>query len=331
MNLVTPTLMPSLQPAVRLPRFVMDYTVSLSNFSGPLDLLLHLVREEEVEITEIPLAAVCDKYFAYLKTLQELDVEIAAEFLVVAATLMVIKSRALLPAEEEVDLDEELDPEDELIQQLLEYKRFKVASRDLEALALERTRVFPFRAERQGEEQEIPIEELDLWDLVKAFAQVLEATGLTKPHVPRLLKFEKSLREFIDEVFTVLRTRRRLAFRELFEAPPDRWTLVGRFLALLELIKRQRVQAVQGTSFESIDIVLVDEREYSVDEILAAEQDNLPVTPADDELERAENPDGEAAPIAASARTDVDAEAADEAVAFDAEFEAGRDDASETA
>ena len=109
-----------------------DYTIRLAEvFHGPMDLLLHLVREQEVEIQEVELAKVIDGYFEYLSTLEELEIEVAGDFLVMAATLMAIKSRSLLPREE-VELEDELNPEDELLQRLIEYRRFRAAADDLD-------------------------------------------------------------------------------------------------------------------------------------------------------------------------------------------------------
>ncbi len=250
----------------------MEYTVQLENFSGPLDLLLYLIKQEELEIHQISLTSVCDKYLAHIRTMKDLDVNVSAEFLVVAATLMVIKSRALLPHEEEVDLDEELDPEDELIQQLLEYKKFKMASRDLVEMADLRSRVFPFippRAEKSDEE--IPLEDIDVIDLVRAFAKILSETRLDR--MPRLIRSEKALREYIEEVFTILKRERKLKFVDLFADTRSRETVIGRFVAILELAKRGRLKVVQGTCYDAIELEIGDDRELSETEMLAMESD----------------------------------------------------------
>lgn len=258
----------------------MTYTVSLENFSGPLDLLLYLVKQEEVEIHEIPISVICDRYLEYLTSLESLDVDLASEFLVMAATLMLIKSRSLLPAGEEIDLEEELDPEDELIQQLLEYKQFKMASRDLEGLAKWRSQVFPFTAPKLPQEEiEVELEEIDLWDLVRAFATMLQETGIQR--APRVITNEKPLREYIEDVFTTVRSQGRITFVGLFEGERDRMTVIGRFLALLELMKRKLVRSVQAGSFDSIEIVLEDDRDLSLDEILNMEAELL--APASEE------------------------------------------------
>jgi len=250
----------------------MTYTVALDNFSGPLDLLLHLVKQEEVEINEIPLSVICAKYLDAIRELQELDVDVAGEFLVMASTLMLIKSRTLLPIEDEVDLEEELNPEDELIQQLLEYKRFKMASRDLKDLAAERSLIYPFRPPKQpAQEREFDLEDLDVIDLCKAFAVILRDTGFTRG--PRLVETEKPLREFIDDVFKILLTKRTVPFSGLFEDAKDKETVIGRFLALLELARRGRIAAVQLGSYDEIDITLKDDRELSLSDFDEIEAD----------------------------------------------------------
>lgn len=274
----------------------MTYTVKLETFSGPLDLLLHLIKQEEVEIHQISLTTICDRYLDYLKQLKDLDVNVSSEFLVVAATLMLIKSRSLLPHEDEVDLEEELDPEDELIQQLLEYKQFKVASRDLGEMAEMRARVFPFAAYRPHQEVEIELEELDLFDLVRAFESLMKATGLAR--LPRLLRNEKPLREYLEEVLVTLRVKPQTEFRELFEDARDRSTIIGRFVALLELAKRGRLRLVQIACHESIAIELVDARDLSEEEIDAMEADLTPPVPPEP-AELAEPEGAEGAPAVA--------------------------------
>ena len=244
----------------------------LDNFNGPLDLLLYLIKQEEVEITDIPIKIICDKYLEYLRALEFLDVDVSSEFLVVAATLMLIKSRALLPVEEEIDLEEELNPEDELIQQLLEYKRYKVASRDLAEMAEMRARIFPFSPPRaEGEEREIELEEIDLWDLMNAFNSMLRETGLHR--LPRLIREDKPLRLYIEEVFETVRRRGKVVFRELFEGAEERETIVGRFVALLELVRRGRLIVRQLGSYDTIELEIADSRDLSDEEIDLMEAD----------------------------------------------------------
>ena len=261
----------------------MSYTVKIDNFSGPMDLLLYLVKQQEVEIHEIRISEICDRYLEFMKAMEVLNVDLAADFLVMASTMMLIKSRSLLPVEEELDLEEELDPEDELIQQLLEYKRFKVATRDLDDLAHERREIFPLiPPRRKREEVEIPIEDIDLFDLVKAFSTLLKETGLDRS-TPHKINTEKPLREYMDEVFTILRSHRRISFSGLFEGMRDRDSIIGRFLALLELVRQKRLSVIQEASFDSIDIELQDDKDLSDEEWDEAEVTNS--SAVDDEVD----------------------------------------------
>lgn len=250
----------------------MEYTVSLDNFNGPMDLLLYLIKQEEMEIHEIPISTICSRYLDYIKALEFLDVDITSEFLVMAATLMLIKSRSLLPKEDAVDIEEELDPEDELIQQLLEYKQYKVASRDLSEMAEIRSRVFPFDPPKQDKgEQEIELEDIDLWDLVKAFGNLMQETGLHK--LPKALKDEKSLRAYIGEVFEIVRSQGKVQFKALFDGAASRVTIVGRFIALLELVRRKKVGISQERFEDQIEIEIQDDRDLSAEEIDVMEAD----------------------------------------------------------
>ncbi|MEW6074145.1 MAG: segregation/condensation protein A, partial [Planctomycetota bacterium] len=173
-----------------------DFTVRLEQvFQGPMDLLLHLVREQEVEIHEIEIAKILDGYLAYLEALEELDVEFAGDFLVMAASLMAIKSRSLLPREE-VNLEEELDPRDELIQRLLEYRRFREAADGLETAWNERVRQVPrgWRGEvEETAEREFELGELTIWDLFSVYSRLLRETEADRPqHIagdPHPLRF----------------------------------------------------------------------------------------------------------------------------------------------
>jgi segregation and condensation protein A len=291
----------------------MDYTVKLDNFSGPLDLLLYLIKQDELEIHEISLSHVCDKYLEHIRSMKDLDVNVSAEFLVVAATLMVIKSRSLLPQEQEIDIDEELDPEDELIQQLLEYKKFKAASRDLVEMADLRSRIYPYVPPRASDsDAELPLEDIDLVDLVRAFAKLLSETRLDR--LPRLLRNDKPIREYIEEVFAQLLTERSTYFYDLFRDTRDRDTVIGRFIALLELAKRGRVAIVQDGSYDTIRIELTNDSALS-----ETEMDQMESDVAASPIQEAEEPGSSSRPSG----EDEDPEDAEEIAAeINAELEA---------
>lgn len=254
-----------------------DYTVRLEQlFHGPMDLLLHLVRDQEVEIHEIEISKVIEGYLVYLDALREMDIEVASEFLVIAATLMSIKSRSLLPREE-IDLEEELDPKDELIQRLLEYRRFKETSAGLDERQRERERLFErgahpeLREAKKGEERTIDLGELTAWDLLGAFSRLMRETLANRTHTisgdPRPLRF------YVRSLADVVRDAGHISLQGLLEAidsEPTRETMVGSFCALLELIKLGVVTAAQPERDDEIHVTLTAEAATDIDRMLDA-------------------------------------------------------------
>ncbi|MBI4229271.1 MAG: segregation/condensation protein A [Planctomycetes bacterium] len=235
------------------------YRVDLSEFAGPLDLLLYLIKENEVEIAEIPVARIADQFLAYVQGAPSLDLDQAGEFLVMASTLLEIKSRLLLPDEAvgEIEGVEDLeDPRWELVQQLLAYRKVKEAALGLEArLASREGRVPPGDAVsfsepvEAGEPQPIPVGAVQLWDLVRAFARVLRETSVAG--VSAIRYDDVPVAVHMDRLVTRLETapERRVSFLALAREQPDRLYLVGLFLALLELVKLRKVaveQAMEG-------------------------------------------------------------------------------------
>ena len=241
-----------------------DFTVHLDRvFEGPVDLLLHLVKEQEVEIHEVNIAEVVDKYLEYVRHLEQLDIEVAGEFLVLAATLMAIKSRSLLPREE-VELDDDLDPEDELIQRLIEYRRFKGAADDLEDRWLRRQR--EHRRGFQGEvamnapERTLDLGELTAFDLLAAFSRLMRETLAHRPH--HVKGDPRPLRWYVREVGRIIHERRELSLRDLVDAsvgPVTREAVIGVFCALLELVKLGVVTARQDGVQDEIGVSLASE------------------------------------------------------------------------
>jgi len=226
------------------------YAVKLPLFEGPLDLLLHLIKINEVEVTDIPIARIADQYVEYLDLLRELDLDVAGEYLVMAATLAWIKSRLLLPPEGGEEADEGVDPRAELVARLLEYQRFKEA-----AVALgERTRLGRdvFAARTPGPERLPEAErevEVGLLELLEAFRRVLRRAPGT-PHAHELESEPVSVRERMLAVMRTLETRDAVAFEALLEdtagAPARRPVLVATFLAILELTRLAAIRIYQG-------------------------------------------------------------------------------------
>jgi segregation and condensation protein A len=227
-----------------------DYRVNLDIFAGPLDLLLYLVRKEEVDIYDIPIANITDQYIRYIEMLKSLDIDLAGGFLVMAATLMQIKSAMLLPkAEPEQFQDDDLsDPRTELIRQLLEYKKFKDAANLLNAAADEQKERFgrPGTIVEQlkpDAEPEIDIEQVSIWDLLEAFDLICKATG-TAVDISRI-KDDTPIDLYQIEILHRLQSEGPMTFERIFESRTNRVVMIGLFLALLELIREKLIWAEQ--------------------------------------------------------------------------------------
>ena len=234
-----------------------DYRVELDVFRGPLDLLLYLVKREEVDVRDIPVARVAEQFKDYLDILTLIDVERAGDFLVMAATLMEIKSRLLLPrAEESAEAEE--DPRRQLVQQLIQYKRFKDAAALLEARgeqhALRLPRVPP-PATAAGETQRL--QPVELWDLVSAFGRLMRETMAQQTH--DVVVDQTPLHVYMAMILERLRVEPRLPFAALFTPPHTRGRLVGVFLGVLELTKQRRIIAEQEAPFTEIWVALAAE------------------------------------------------------------------------
>lgn len=234
----------------------MSYKVKLEIFEGPLDLLLYLVKQNHLEISAIPIASITDQYLKYLELMQALDLEIAGEFLVVAATLLVIKSRTLLPQEVlSLEEAEEPDPAQELIERLREYQKYKEAAQILSQMEKERLVQFS-RIPSPGEAAEVPVEEMveaSLFDLLTAFSQFV--AGVPREMFHEIIKDEFTMEEKVDLLRSLVRDKGRLSFTELFGAAGSKSEVVATFLALLELIRQRQVRMLQSQLFGEIVIM----------------------------------------------------------------------------
>jgi len=212
-------------------------------FEGPLDLLLHLIKKNEISITDIPIATITEQYLATLELMESLNLDIAGEFLVMAATLIHIKSRMLLPPEEDPEEEEEGDPREQLIRQLLEYQRFKEAADELERREILRRDVFVRPFEEQEEMEAAGFEGVSLFDLIAALQSVLERLPKEEVHQVTLEKI--SVREKMNLLLYDLHRRGRLIFQSLFEGAASRMEVVVTFLAMLELVKIRAIRIWQ--------------------------------------------------------------------------------------
>jgi segregation and condensation protein A len=234
----------------------MDFRVELDIFRGPLDLLLYLVRKHEVEIVDIPIASITEQYLGYLGVLQELNVDSVGDFVAMAATLIEIKSQQVLPRADEVE--EELDaPREELVRRLLEYKKFRDASSILEERSRLWQQQYPRQAidlpPRQRDLADEPIQELELWDLVSAFARVMRTAELSRPS--NIVYDDTPIHVYMGRIQERMREQGRLAFSTLFEPGMHKSSLVAIFLAVLELVRHYRVAADQNALFGEIWLV----------------------------------------------------------------------------
>jgi segregation and condensation protein A len=229
-------------------------TVKLARFEGPLDLLLHLIKRDEIDIYDIPISHITQQYLAYLELMRALDLEIAGEFLVMAATLMRIKARMLLPAPPLGEEEDEGDPREELVQRLLEYRQFKEAAETLKGREEERRHLFE-RGMVPGEDDAgpLPLVPATLFDLLDALNRVMS-------RVPEQAVYEVEAEEWDVEdkmslIASAVAERGELSFHELLMRCQARLEMIVTFMALLELVKLGNVAVVQDASFGDITIV----------------------------------------------------------------------------
>lgn len=231
----------------------MTTRVQLEIFEGPLDLLLHLIKKNEVSITDIPIATITEQYLATLEVMQTFNLDVAGEFLVMAATLIHIKSRMLLPlTDTEEDEEEGADPREELVRRLLEYQRFKDAADQLERRELLTRDVF---VRSVAPAEEIPAQgfrELSVFELLTALKRVLER--LPKDVVHEVLLDKITVREKMTLLLDHLRTQGKILFEALFADVKTRMEVVVTFLAILELVKVRAIRIFQEEATGPIQI-----------------------------------------------------------------------------
>jgi segregation and condensation protein A len=237
------------------------YKVQFEVFEGPLDLLLYLVKKEEVDIYEVNLTRIAKEFIEYIDLMRELDLEVAGDFVVMASTLMLIKSRELLPVDQQVpteDDEEAEDPRWELIRQLVEYKKFKDAAAQLQAREMEQEQIYPrepnlLKLETTAPE---PRPEVSLFDLLAAVNHVLDR--IRQREGPREIFEDRwTVSEKIELLRRLIGERVRIRFSELFEESTSRSEVVVTFLALLELMRLRWIAAEQATPFDEIQICRV--------------------------------------------------------------------------
>lgn len=232
---------------------VSDYRVRLEIFEGPLDLLLYLIKQQEIDIYDIPIAAITDQYLQYVQMMKDLNITVAGEYVLMAANLIYIKSRMLLPADPSAGDDEEIeDPRKELVDRLLEHERFKKAADLLHDRQIIEDSVWP-RGEDEFEEEEQETVSATVFDLVKSFHQIVERF---KDNIVVKIEHEHvSVEDKIEELRRLLAVAREIMFSSFLETPISRLHLVVTFVALLEMARLSEVRLMQAGVFEDIRIV----------------------------------------------------------------------------
>ena len=232
----------------------MNYQIQLDNFAGPLDLLLFFIRRDEIDIMDIPIATVTEEYLTYLEAFQTLNVSLAGDFMVMAATLMRIKAKMLLPSLNEEDDQEFQDPRTALVHQLLEYQRYKEAAGNLSEMNdLERKRFHPSVIRNLSDTEEDPgfyLEDVTLFELVTLFKKVLE-------QIPPAVHYDVEregiqVKERVAMILSKFVEKSQIMFSELFPKFSSRQEVIVTFVAILELIRDGQVRVTQKKLFEDI-------------------------------------------------------------------------------
>lgn len=234
----------------------MSYKIRLEIFEGPLDLLLYLVKRDHLNIYDIPIAKVAEQYLEYINLMQLLDLNIVGEFLVMAATLMQIKSKMLLPAEESQGQEEEEDPRAELVKRLLEYEKFKEIAENLRQREIGQREVFKRPALEKDKEILEPSGEVyfeaSIFDLINAFSRALE--DIPKDLFYEVIKDEFTIEEKIHEILHALLISESLRISDLFGKEKHKMEIIVTFLAILELIRLKEIIARQRDLFGEIEV-----------------------------------------------------------------------------
>lgn len=237
----------------------MEYAVKIDAFEGPLDLLLHLIKESKVDIWNIKIVDITDQYLNYIKSMESLNLNIASEYLVMASELMEIKSKMLLPRYEEESNEEEEDPREQLIQKLIEYQKYKDMTKNFKELEEIRHEFYtkaPESLKKYVEEDTVISSDVTLDDLMKAFQKFIERKQLEKPLSTTVTKREITVEERRTSIRNILKEKKKVDFFDLFEEVTKEYIVVT-FLAVLEMAKKQELTIHQENNFEKITCEVV--------------------------------------------------------------------------
>ena len=233
----------------------------IGDFEGPLDLLLHLVKQSKIEISELKLVDITEQYINFIKTMEDMNLDIASEYLVVASELIEMKSRFLLPRENKEETDEyEENPEEELKRRLLEYEKYKNSISSFRELENKRSAYFtkvPERLDLYTEEKLENTENLTAYDLLKALEKLLERKDYSKPLNTKITRKELSVSDRVIKIRDILKIKKRVDFLSLFEEVTKEYVVVT-FLGILEMAKNKEITLKQDKNFDKIILERVD-------------------------------------------------------------------------
>ena len=239
----------------------MDYKIKIDAFEGPLDLLLHLIKESNIDIYDINIEEITKQYLDYLNSMQQLDMEIASNYLLMASELMYIKSKSLLPniKEEETEEDEELTKEG-LINKLIEYQKYKEITKEFKNLELERKNIYtkaPSKISNITNEKYTNNTDITIDNLLEAFSKFLERKDKEKPLNTKITNKEYSVKKRKNDIKNILKIKKKAEFKDLFDNYNKSYIIVT-FLSILELAKEKTINIKQEKNFDNIYIELKD-------------------------------------------------------------------------
>ncbi len=232
----------------------MDYEIKIDSFEGPLDLLLHLIKESKVDILDIKIVDITNQYLEYIRKMQDLNLNVASEYLVMASELLEMKSKLLLPRHEEESEEEEIDPKEALIQRLIEYQKYKDITKNFKELEEIRKEIYTKVPDNLNEYAEEGIEvatDVTLDDLVNAFQKFLERQKLNQPLHTKVTTKEITVEERRKSIKSILKTKKKVNFTELFDVVTKEYIVVT-FLAILEMARKNELFIVQDNNFDEI-------------------------------------------------------------------------------
>lgn len=236
----------------------MEYKIKINEFEGPLDLLLHLIKESNIDIYDIKIEEITGQYLDYIRTMQDLNLSVASEYLVMASELIEMKSKMLLPKQKNEETDEyEEDPREVLIERLIAYKKYKEVTSEFKDLEQERKQVFTKEPENLNlyAKEEEEDSNLSVDDLINAFNELLKRKELDKPLSTKITKKELSVTERVNKIRDILKLKKKVNFEELFEVETKEEIIIS-FLSILEMAKKKEIIITQDNNFNNIIISL---------------------------------------------------------------------------